>query len=117
MRATANVSGRGPRPPPAGLAVVGCSSGGMVDTDASFLGRLAWDVQDLELQPVGVEEEHRVVAGEVEVLLRLALELGADAGEPFRPVVDGPARERLECEVVEPDAVAIVRTFRLRLRL
>ena len=60
-------------------------------------------VDDLELEPVGVVEEHGVVAGRVAVLLRLALELGADRAQPLGALVDVGARERLEAEVVEAD--------------
>jgi hypothetical protein len=37
---------------------------------------MAWDMDDLQLDPVRVVEEHRVVARHVRVLLRAALDLG-----------------------------------------
>src|SRR3954454_3626500 len=65
-------------------------------------------MDDLELQTVGIEEEDRVVARRVPVLLWLAFELGVVAAEPFRPLVDHGARLRAEGEVVQPDRVAVV---------
>ena len=47
------------------------------------LGRSeARDVDDLQLQTVGIEEEHRVIPRDVGVFLRLALELNALRAEP-----------------------------------
>src|ERR1700747_1375667 len=64
-------------------------------------------VQDLELDAVGVVEEHGVVARHVAVLLGLALDLGAGRIEPFRPLVDDRPRPDLEREMVQPDRVPV----------
>src|SRR3954462_10070419 len=71
-------------------------------------GRLARDVDELELEPVGVVEEDRVVAGRVEVLLRPALDLEALLPHPVRALVDDTARRGLDREVVQPDPIAVV---------
>jgi hypothetical protein len=68
-------------------------------------------MHELELEPVGVVEEHRVVARLVPVGLGAALDLGVVGTEPFRPLVDGRPRRDLEGDVVETDAVAVVLTF------
>src|SRR5205085_9308208 len=79
-------------------------------------GRQGRDVDYFELKAIRVVEEDRVVAGDVVVLLRAALDLGAPGAEPLGPLVDDAARVRLEGEVVETDRVAVVRRA-LRLRL
>jgi hypothetical protein len=48
-------------------------------------------VHDLELEPVRVVEEDGVVARDVRVLLRLALDLGADGEKPLVALVDDAA--------------------------
>src|SRR4051794_3579739 len=102
------------------------------------------DVHDLELETVGVVEEDGVVAGDVAVLLRLplplgadarqpggalphagdvavllrlALQLGADAAQPAGALVDVGARVGLEAEVVQADGVAVVAAELACLRL
>ena len=65
-------------------------------------------VDDLELEPVGVVEEDRVVPGMVLVLLGPALDLGAAGAQPVRALVDDFARRRLERDVVDADRVAVV---------
>src|SRR5204863_9458627 len=98
-----------------GCGQPGCS-GGVVDMPRSFRsGRNeAWYVDDLQLHPVGVVEEHRVVPRDVRVFLRFALELHRLPARPIGTIVDLRARVRLEREVVEPDGVPVVR---LRLAL
>src|SRR5436190_8898323 len=76
----------------------------------------AWYVDDLQLHPVGVVEEDRVVPRDVRVFLRFALELHRLPAHPVGALVDLGARVRLEREVVEPDGVPVVR-LRLALRL
>src|SRR5439155_13389188 len=71
-------------------------------------GSQAWHVDDFELDAVRVVEEHCVVPRAVPVFLRMALDLGSALGEPGRALVDEPARPRLEGDVVDPDAVAVV---------
>src|SRR5207248_10826100 len=78
-------------------------------------GGLAGDVHDLELDSVGVVKEHRVVAGDVAVLLRLALDLGADRARPLGPLVDDRPRVGLEAEMVQADPVAVVLALARRL--
>lgn len=73
-------------------------------------------MDDLELQTVGIVEECRVVAREIRVLLRLVLDLDVLRPHPRRAFVDPRARFRLEGEVVEADAIAVVGVG-LRLRL
>jgi hypothetical protein len=73
-------------------------------------------VDDLELDPVRVVEEDRVVAGHVAVLARGRLDLGADRDEPVVALVDDRARARLEREVVEADPVAVDPAQALRWR-
>src|SRR3954469_25428948 len=63
----------------------------------------------LELDPVGVIEEHRVIPRAVAVLLRPALDRRALVAQPRRAVVDDLARRRRERDVVDADAVAVVR--------
>src|SRR5215211_5348070 len=64
-------------------------------------------MDDLELEPVWVVEEHRVVPRRVGVLLRLGLDLGAVLAQPVGTFVDEPARVRLERDVVQADAVSV----------
>src|SRR2546428_781674 len=78
-------------------------------------GRVAGDVDDLELDPIGVVEEHRVIPRLVGVLLRAALDLGTDLVQPFGPLVDRGARVRLEANVVHADAIPVVGALGLRL--
>ena len=47
-------------------------------------------MDDLELEPVRVVEEHRVVPRGVGVFLRLALDLGPDSAQPFGSFLDEP---------------------------
>jgi hypothetical protein len=74
-------------------------------------------MHELELEPVGVVEEHRVVPGLVPVGPRAAFDLGVLGAEPVRPLVDGSARDDLERDVVQADAVAVdfAALFRRRL--
>src|SRR4051812_1725020 len=65
-------------------------------------------MEDLELQAVGVVEEHRVVPRRVGVFLRLALEQRPVVPQPLRALVDDGPRERLEREMMEADRVAVV---------
>src|SRR5437667_7416073 len=99
--------------PPAGW------SGGFVDMPAfSFRsGREAGDVHDLQLDAVGIVKEDGVVPGHVPVLLGAALDLGPLRAQPLRPLVDDRPRVRLEREMVQADAVAVVRAVGFRLRL
>src|SRR6266508_2059490 len=64
-------------------------------------------MDDLELEPVRVVEEHGVVAGQVRVLLGLALELNTLSAHPVRALVDLVARVSLEGDVVESDPVPV----------
>src|SRR5262249_14155350 len=81
-------------------------------------GGVARDVDDLELDPVRVVEEHGVVARNVGVFLRAALDLDArPLAQPIGPLVDGEAGRRLQAEVVQPDPVAVVAAFGPGLRL
>jgi hypothetical protein len=66
------------------------------------------DVEDLELDAVRVVEEERVVARDVGVLLRGALDLRSAVDRPPVAVVDDLARGRLERDVVDADAVTVV---------
>src|SRR5262249_53433354 len=84
-------------------------------SETPFLGGLVGDVHDLQLYPVGVVEEHGVVARLVAVLLRPALDLGAPLPQPGRALVDRAARPRLERDVMHADGVAVVASLRLRL--
>src|SRR5205809_793349 len=77
---------------------------------APFSGREGRDVEDLELQPDGVVEEQRVVAGHVRVFLRLALYLSPRGAQPVGALVDGAARGHLEGEMMQADGVAVVWT-------
>src|SRR5262245_60939111 len=86
-------------------------------TGWSNSGRVARHVDDLELDPVRVVEEDRVVAGDVPVLLRAALDRDAASAQPVRPLVDVAPRRRLESDVVDTDAVAVERFLRRRLCL
>ena len=61
-------------------------------------------MHDLQLQTVGIVEEHGVVAGLVPVLLGAALDLGALLPEPVGALVDGLPRGGLDREVVQADA-------------
>ncbi len=71
-------------------------------------------MDDLELDPVGVVEERRVVPGGVRPFLRLVLDLEALGEGPPVALVDELARGGLEREVVEPDRVPVVLSGRLR---
>ena len=64
-------------------------------------------MDDLQLETVRVVEEHRVVPGEVRVLLRLALELDGLRPQPVGALVHLRPRVRLEGDVVDADAVAV----------
>ena len=75
------------------------------------------DEDDLELHPVGIVEEAGVVPRHVRPLLRLVLDLQPLRRRPGEPLVDGLPRGRLECEMVQPDRVAVVRSRRGGLRL
>src|SRR3954467_2695278 len=79
--------------------------------DAS--GRVTGYVEDLELYPVRVVEKNGVVARHVRVLLRAALDLGAAVAQPLGRIVHVGARRRVEGDVVDPDAVAVVLAFDL----
>src|SRR5262245_5426218 len=80
-------------------------------------GCVSWNVDDLELEPVRVVEEHRVIPERVGVFLRSALDLCAGVAEPVGPLVDGGARRRLDRDVMKSDRVTVVRGARGRLRL
>ena len=54
-------------------------------------GGVCRNVHELELEPVRVVEEDRVVAGRIVVLLRAALDLGALLAKPGGTLVDLPA--------------------------
>ena len=64
-------------------------------------------MHELELEPVGVVEEHRVVPRLVPVGPGAALDLGVVGAQPVGPLVDGRARDGLERDVVEADPVAV----------
>src|SRR5207244_11932076 len=72
-------------------------------------GREARKMNDLKLDSVRVVKEHRVVAGDVPVLLRPALDLRPLADQPVGALVDRSAGRSLERDMVQPDAVAVVR--------
>src|SRR5215213_4256416 len=105
----------------AGIPIVGwrCWGGGCCSIHAPFGSGLRY-VDELELEAVGVVEEHRVVAGHVLVLLRAALDLGVAGAQPLRTLVDDRAGGSLEGQVVEADGIAVVLARRVvarRLRL
>src|SRR5919201_3116102 len=94
----------------------GCS-GGVVDIVLLSLGGAeARNVDDLQLETVRIEEEHRVMPRDVRVFLRLALQLDVLGAQPVGALVDDAARRGLEGKVVQSDAVAVVRRD-LRLHL
>src|SRR5438876_4837548 len=64
-------------------------------------------VDDLEFETVRVVEEHRVIPGDVRVLLRFALELDVVGAQPVRTLVHIRARRRLEGEVMQPHPVTV----------
>src|SRR5262245_6353788 len=66
-------------------------------------------MDDLELDPVRVVKEDRVVAGRVVVLLRATLDLGAVLAQPSGSLVDLPALVGDEGDVVDADRVTVVR--------
>src|SRR5882724_7421859 len=104
-----------PYPPPGCWGVVGCS-GGVVDISLLSSGRNeAWYVDDLELQTVGIVKECRVIAPDVRVLLRLALDLDVLGLHPGGALIDLRARSSLERKVVQPNSVPVVRA-RIRRR-
>jgi len=74
-------------------------------------------VHDLQLDSVGVIEEHCVIPRRVPVFLGLALDLGSLVPQPLGTVVDRGAGGSLEREVVKADAIAVVRQLRFGLRL
>src|SRR5919198_1677748 len=74
-------------------------------------GREAGYVEDLQLDPVGIEEKHCVIPRHVAVFLRLAFDFGSLVPEPDGPLVDPRAGGGLEGEVMEADAVAVVRAL------
>jgi hypothetical protein len=80
-------------------------------------GGVRRNVHELELEPVRVVEEDRVVAGLVPVGLRAALDLGAVVAKPLGALVDGGPRGDLERDVMEADPVAIVLLVARRGRL
>ena len=66
---------------------------------------MARDVDDLQLDAVGIVEEHGVIARNVGVVLRAALDLHARLRlQPLGALVDGEPRRRLQRKVVEPNA-------------
>src|SRR6266516_3885726 len=69
--------------------------------------RVARHVDDLELDPVRVVEEDRVVAEDVAVLLRAALDRRAVLLQPLGAIVDRRARGRLDRQMVEPEPIAV----------
>ena len=73
-------------------------------------------MDDLQLHTVRVVEKERVVAGQVRVLLGIALDVDGLRAHPLRSFLHLCARLRFERDVVEPDRVAVVR-FRLGLSL
>src|SRR5262245_52645160 len=89
---------------------LGCS-GGIVNILLLSLCRLRRDVHDLQLQPVRVVEEDRVVPRHVPVLLWAALDLGALGCEPIAALVDNPSGRRFEREMVEADPIPVVLTL------
>jgi hypothetical protein len=80
-------------------------------------GGVRRDMHELELEPVGVVEEHGVVTGLVPVGPGAALDLGVLGAQPVGPLVDGRPRDGLERDVVEADAVAVDRSAVFRRRL
>src|SRR5690349_22785440 len=92
-------------------AAAGSSAGAAPEVSstrrAPFSGREGRNMEDLELDPVGVVEKNRVVPRRVRVFLRLALEPRAVLAQPCGALVDGGAQVRLDREVVQPDAVAV----------
>src|SRR5712691_4939522 len=75
------------------------------------------NVDDLQLDAVGIVEEHGVVVQLVGVLVRPALDLGAVLAQPFRTLVDSRARDRVDRDVMQPDLVAVDRARAPGLRL
>src|SRR5215210_3439045 len=73
-------------------------------------------MQDLELEPVEVVEEDRVVPRLVRVLLWAALDRDALLSQPIGPLVDERARVSLEGNVMESEPVAVEAAGRVRLR-
>src|SRR5512133_607365 len=67
------------------------------------------DVDDLELDAVGIVEEHCVVPKRIRVLARRRLDLCADLPQPPLPLVDRRTTCGPEREMVQADLVAVVR--------
>src|SRR5215207_3341430 len=74
-------------------------------------------MDNLELDPVGVEEEGRVVARRVVALPGLAVDLDALLLGPGEGPVDRAAIGRFEGEVMQADRIAIDRLVALALSL
>ena len=74
-------------------------------------------MQQLELDPIGVVEERRVVAGDVlRKLFRSALGLDVLGQNPLPALIDSVTRRRLEGEVMDTHGITIVGD-RMRIRL
>src|SRR5437867_579821 len=99
-----------------GMPYAGRSGGGVAAMSLLSSG-VSRHVHDLQLDAVGIVEEHGVVAQLVGVLLRTALDLGAVLAQPLGALVDGRAGDRVDRKVVQSDLVAVQRCRALRLRL
>ena len=75
---------------------------------AAALGRGRRRPEDLDPEPVRVEDEERVVVLEVVVLLGREVDLGAERDSALVRLVDLLAALHLEGEVLDPDAVVVV---------
>src|SRR5215204_2836663 len=80
-------------------------------------GGVRRDMHELQFEPVGVVEEHGVVTRQVTVRLRAALDLHLVGAQPLGALVDRAARRRLEGDVMQADAVAVVWAVAGRRRL
>ena len=66
-------------------------------------------MDDLQLETVGIVKEHRVVARNVGILLRVTIDLDVLRAQPCSTLVDVTSRRRLEREMMQSDAIAVVR--------
>src|SRR3954464_3063746 len=68
---------------------------------------VSWYVNDLQLDPVGIKEEHCVVPQRVRIFLWPTFDLRTLGRQPFGSFVHRAARCCLEREVVQPDLVTV----------
>src|SRR5579863_10356353 len=66
-------------------------------------------VQELELEPIRVVEEHRVITRQVAVVLRLTLDRPASSAHPLRALIHGGPRRDLDGEMVQAYRIPVDR--------